>query len=148
MFDESEMLASCSRVTSHSKSWQQWTGYDLRYLPGFIWNRGAHQINNNSRVLRRQLSTATEHEHASTKHCYRACIIEYFSWVNVLTCLQSEVYKNNNVSSTLVPLPCYVTRFIVQWFSKQKETWLRYGSYFLCSNEPWRPWFQHVSSLA
>ena len=25
------------------------------------------------------LSTATEHEHASTEHCYRACVIQYFS---------------------------------------------------------------------
>ena len=25
------------------------------------------------------LSTATEHEHASTEHCYRACVVEYFS---------------------------------------------------------------------
>ena len=23
--------------------------------------------------------TATEHEHASTEHCYRACVIQYFS---------------------------------------------------------------------
>ncbi len=25
------------------------------------------------------LSIATEHEHASTEHCYRACVVEYFS---------------------------------------------------------------------
>ena len=30
-------------------------------------------------VSMRALSTATEHEHASTEHYYRACVIEYFS---------------------------------------------------------------------
>ena len=58
------------------------------------------------------LSTAIEHEHASTELCYRACVIEYFSLFNVLMCLRSEVYKKNVGSSVLVPLPCSVTRFI------------------------------------
>ena len=26
----------------------------------------------------------TEHEHATTEHCYKACVVEYFSWLNVV----------------------------------------------------------------
>ena len=78
--DESEMLAWWTRVRECEavQSTKKWKCCDSRYLSAFMWNRGAHQINNNSRVLRtlyvhedhwallqsmsmRALSIATEH---------------------------------------------------------------------------------------
>ena len=52
--DESEMLAWWTRVRECEavQSTKKWKCCDSRYLSAFMWNRMAHQINNNSRVLR------------------------------------------------------------------------------------------------
>ena len=33
----------------------------------------------NASCERRSMNTATEHEYARTEHCYRACVMDYFS---------------------------------------------------------------------
>ena len=80
--------------------------------------RECEAVESDALYARRPLSTVTEHEHATTEHCYRACIIEYCSWLNVRMCLRSELYKKKVGSSVLVLPSRSVTK---PWSSQQKK---------------------------
>ena len=78
----------CGRVNeSEMLAW--WTMWNL---PAFTWNRGSHQNNNNSRVLR-------------TLHVDEDHLAQLQSMS-----MRSDVHKNNIGPSVLIPLLCFVTK--------------------------------------
>jgi len=85
----------CGRVNeSEMLAW--WTMWNL---PAFTWNRGSHQNNNNSRVLR-------------TLHVDEDHLAQLQSMS-----MRSDVHKNNIGPSVLIPLLCFVTKlWSSQWF--------------------------------